>query len=143
MPDLTEVDRKLIAALKLDSRASITTLATQLALSRSTVQYRMERLVETGVIQRFTIEVDGSVDAHLIRAIMLIELEGVLTRSVVQTLKRMPEIVSLHSTNGGWDLVAHIEVLNLLDFDQLLRQIREIKGVLNSETSILLNTASA
>ena len=46
---------------------------------------------------------------------------------------------SLHSTNGTWDLVAQIETVNLPEFDRVLREIREIKGVLNSETSLLLN----
>ena len=143
MPDLDSTDRRLLAALKLDGRASVTTLSAQLAISRATIQSRMERLVNAGIIKRYTIEVDASVDSHLIRAIMLIELEGVMARSVIRSLKRMPEIASLHTTNGGWDLVAHVETLSLADFDEVLRLVREIKGVLNSETSILLNTASA
>ena len=75
----------------------------------------------------------------MIRAVMMIELEGVMTRSVTRLLKQMPAIVSLHSTNGTWDLVAQIETVNLPEFDRVLREIREIKGVLNSETSLLLN----
>ena len=143
MPDLDSTDRKLLAALKLDGRASVTTVSAQLNMSRATIQSRMDRLTKSGIIKRFTIEVDASVDSHLIRAIMLIELEGVLARSVIRSLKRMPQIASLHTTNGGWDLVAHVETLSLADFDEVLRLVREIKGVLNSETSILLNTASA
>ncbi len=72
---------------------------------------------------------------------MTIEVQGNLTSSIVKTLKKMPEIVSLHSTNGAWDLVAQIETSNLPEFDGLLRRTREIAGILNSETSILLNTA--
>ena len=143
LPDLDSTDRKLLAALKLDGRASVTTVSAQLNMSRATIQSRMDRLTKSGIIKRFTIEVDASVDSHLIRAIMLIELEGVLARSVIRSLKRMPQIASLHTTNGGWDLVAHVETLSLADFDEVLRLVREIKGVLNSETSILLNTASA
>ena len=78
----------------------------------------------------------------MIRAVMLIELEGTLARSVTASLRRLPEIASLHTTNGAWDLVAHIETASLSEFDRILRQTREIKGVLNSETSILLNRAT-
>ena len=137
--DLTLQDRKLVAALKQDGRASITRLAQTLGQSRATVQARLDRLIGSGVIQRFTIDVDASADADMIRAVMMIELEGVLTRSVTRKLKLMPAIVSLHSTNGTWDLVAQIETVNLPEFDRVLREIREIKGVLNSETSLLLN----
>lgn len=137
--DLSLQDRKLLAALKLDGRASITRLAQTLGQSRATVQARLDRLMNTGAIRRFTVDIDAAADADMIRAVMMIELEGVLTRSVTRKLKLMPAIVSLHSTNGTWDLVAQIETVNLPEFDQVLREIREIKGVLNSETSLLLN----
>ncbi len=141
MPELTSTDRNLLAALKRDARASVTTLAEQLGVSRATVQTSMERLVKSKTIQRFTIDVDSSTGIELIRAIMTIEVQGNLTSSIVQSLKKMPEIVSLHSTNGAWDLVAQIETSSLAEFDGLLRRTREIPGILNSETSILLNTA--
>jgi len=43
-----------------------------------------------------------------------------------------------HSTDGAGDLVAHIEVQSLQEFDRVLREIREIEGVLNSETNLML-----
>lgn len=141
MTELTATDRKLLAALKRDGRASVTTLADQLGVSRATVQTSMERLIQSGTIQRFTVDIDSSKGGEVIRAVMSIEVQGNLTSSIVKALKKMPEIVSLHSTNGAWDLVAHIETSSLADFDGLLSRTREISGILNSETSILLNTA--
>lgn len=141
MSDLTATDRKLLAALKRDARASVTMLAEQLGVSRATVQTSMERLLASNTIQRFTIDVDSSAGVELISAFMTIEVQGNLTSSIVKSLKKMPEIVSLHSTNGAWDLVAQIEASSLSEFDGLLRRTREIPGILNSETSILLNTA--
>ncbi|MGI9364644.1 MAG: Lrp/AsnC family transcriptional regulator [Rhizobiaceae bacterium] len=139
--ELDHADRKLLASLKRDGRASVTKLAIHLGLSRATVKARLEKLVKSGVIERFTIQLDPALDMDIIRAVMMIELEGTMTRSVTRTLKHMDAIVALHTTNGTWDLVAHIETSNLPEFDQALRKVREIKGVLNSETSLLLNTA--
>lgn len=141
MYELSATDRRLLTALKRDGRASVTTLAGLLGVSRATVQARMDRLVRAGVIQRFTIELDTTVEMDVIRAVMMIEIEGTLTRQVTNALKRLPEIVSLHTTNGTWDFVAQVETANLPEFDRVLREVREIKGVLNSETSLLLNTA--
>lgn len=141
MSELTVTDRKLLAFLKRDARASITTLAQHLGVSRATVQTSMERLVNSNTIERFTIDVNSSAGGELIRAIMSIEVQGNLTSAIVKSLKKMPEIISLHTTNGTWDLVAHIETSTLIEFDGLLRRTREIVGILNSETSILLNTA--
>ncbi|MEP1207738.1 MAG: Lrp/AsnC family transcriptional regulator [Rhizobiaceae bacterium] len=142
MIELTQQDRRLLAALKQDGRASVTRLAQMVGQSRATVQARMDRLLAAGAIERFTIDLNPALDVELIRAVMMIELEGVMTRSVTRTLKHMSAIKSLHSTNGTWDLVAHIETTNLPEFDRVLREVREIKGVLNSETSLLLNSVS-
>lgn len=141
MIDLTPTDRKLLAALTRDARASVTTLASQIGVSRATVQTSLERLVSSGTIQRFTVDVDPSAGGDLVRAVMTIEVQGNLTSAVVRALNKMPEVVSLHSTNGAWDLVAQIETASLADFDGLLRRTREISGILNSETSLLLTTA--
>ena len=139
--ELSTTDRAILSALKQDARMSVTNLAASLGLSRATVQMRMDRLVETQMIQRFTIDIDASADTDMVRAVMLIELEGSMSRSVIASLTRISQIVTLHTTNGNWDLVAHVEAFNLPDFDQVLRKVREIEGVLNSETSLLLNTA--
>ncbi len=140
MRQLTSTDRKLLLILQRDARASITTLAGQLGVSRSTVQMSLERLVSSNTIQRFTVDVDSAAGIELIRAVMTVEVQGNLTSSVVKSLKDIPEIVSLYSTNGAWDLVAQIETTSLSDFDGLLRRTREIRGILNTETSILLKT---
>ena len=58
-----------------------------------------------------------------------------------EILRAMPEIVSLHTTNGTWDLIARVETTSLPEFDRVLREVREIRGVLNSETCLLLDTA--
>lgn len=134
-------DSALLAALKADARASVTTLAATIGVSRATVQTRLERLTRNGTIRRFTIETGAEADPDRICAVMLIELEGPTKRSVVRALRRLPEITSLHSTNGAWDLVARIETDSLPGFDRVLNAVRDIQGVQNSETCLLLDDA--
>ncbi|MEM7237608.1 MAG: Lrp/AsnC family transcriptional regulator [Pseudomonadota bacterium] len=141
MIELDTTDRRLIAKLKLDGRASITTLAGELGLARGTVQNRIARLVATGAIRRFTVEVDLPNDTEEIEAVMLIEIEGAKARSVIADLRRRPQVSTVFSTNGNWDLVANIRVSTLSEFDALLHAVRDVKGVLNSETCLLLHRA--
>lgn len=138
---MNEIDRSLLAALKLDGRASITTLAAQLNISRATVQSHMEHLQNSGTIQRFTIDISHGHAGDQIKAVMFVEVQGNQTRQVIRRLRRLPEISQLHSTNGAWDLVAHIETSSLAEFDRTLGDVREIPGVLNSETCLLLASA--
>jgi DNA-binding Lrp family transcriptional regulator len=71
---------------------------------------------------------------------MMIEVVGKSTSQVIRLLRGFPELITLHTTNGSWDLVAEMQASSLADFDRVLREIRVIDGVLNSETSILLST---
>ncbi|GFZ85135.1 AsnC family transcriptional regulator [Elstera cyanobacteriorum] len=140
MIPLDALDHRLIAALHADARAPVAKLATILGLSRNTVQKRLDRLVDSGVILGFTLRVRAEHDINQIRAVMMIEVVGKSTGAVIKSLRGLPELYALHTTNGNWDLIAEIRTASLPDFDRVLRQIREIDGVSNSETSLLLSS---
>ncbi|MBD8553982.1 Lrp/AsnC family transcriptional regulator [Rhizobium sp. CFBP 8762] len=140
MHQFDSIDRQLIAILRQDGRAPVSKLATILKISRATVQTRLDRLLDTGAVLGFTIRAREDASPTTIRAIMLIEVSGRSTTTVIKFLRGMPELHSLHTTNGAWDLIAEIRVEGLSDFDRVLRQVRTIEGVLNSETSILLSS---
>lgn len=141
MLDIDRTDHRLLKLLKADARASVTSLATTLGVSRVTVQTRMEKMTRNGVIRRYTIETGVEMQTTAVRAVMFVALQGAMTRRVIRFMKGVPEVVDLHTTNGVWDLVAHIEADSLPDFDRVLREVREIDGVTNSETCLLLDEA--
>jgi len=140
MPIRDETDRKLVSELRRDGRASLTALAAKLGVSRGTVQTRMDRLIADGTIRGFTVRLHEVHDTQIIRAIMMIEVQGQATRPVIRALSGMPEIIALHTTNGAWDLIAQIHTTSLPEFDRVLRDVRVVPGVLNSDTSLLLDT---
>jgi DNA-binding Lrp family transcriptional regulator len=59
---------------------------------------------------------------------------------VLRTLRGLPEVRALHTTNGRWDIVAELATDTLQEFDEALRRIGKVKGVANTETSLLLST---
>lgn len=138
IPD--ELDRRMIAHLRADGRASLSKLADALGVARGTIQNRLDRLLETGTLLGFTVRVREDYEDRAIRAVMLIEVVGKSTTQVIQRLRGIAEIEALHTTNGNWDLVADIQVASLADFDRVLSEVRMIDGVANSETSLLLSS---
>ncbi|MEZ5758527.1 MAG: Lrp/AsnC family transcriptional regulator [Emcibacteraceae bacterium] len=135
-----QLDRELIALLRRDGRAPLSKLAEILKVSRGTIQNRLDRLTSSGTLIGFTVRVREDYEADAIRSLMLIEVVGKSTSQVIRKLRGIPELQTLHTTNGAWDLVAEIQTANLNDFDRVLREVRMIDGVLNSETSILLSS---
>lgn len=137
---MDDLDRRLIAELRINSRASLPRLAEILGVSRGTVQTRLDRLVASGAIRSFTIRL-GDEGPDMLRAIMVIELMGRNIRSSIATIKRIPGIVTVSNTNGVWDLVAEIETVNLAEMNTVISEIRSLSGVAKSETFILLGPA--
>lgn len=137
--ELDTLDRHLIALLREDSRQPTSGLAQALGVSRGTVQNRIVRLVEKRVLLGFTIRLQGDVDTGRVRAITSLEVRSSDTRGVVRALKRVADIGRVYSTNGRWDLVVEISTESLATLDRALGEIRVIRGVALSETSILLS----
>ncbi|SKC06817.1 transcriptional regulator, AsnC family [Arthrobacter sp. 49Tsu3.1M3] len=140
MTALTDLDRRLLSALREDGRASVASLARQLGVARATVNSRLDRLIATGTIVGFSVRVRNELDPLAIHAVALIAVEGRTTDRVIGQLRGFPEIRALHTTNGGWDLVAEVRTESLIEFDKLLGRIRGVEGIVNSETSLLLSS---
>lgn len=137
---MDDIDHQLISMLRSDARQPVKVLAAALKVSRSTVKARMDRLVERGVIQGFTVVVKADSSPNAVRAIMMVEVEGQNAENVIRQLQGFPEVRALHSTNGRWDVVAQIETATLEGFDDTLRRIRLVNGIVSTETSILLSS---
>jgi DNA-binding Lrp family transcriptional regulator len=137
---MDDIDRQLIAALRADARTPAATLAKLVKVSRGTVQNRIARLIREGEILGFTLRTPPGSDPHRVRAVMSIAIEGERTSAVVAALRGFPEIEAVHTTNGRWDLVAELDAESLAAFSRALDDIRRIKGIATTETSILLAT---
>ena len=137
---MNDTDRQLLALLRDNARMSVTELAKKLRISRATVQSRIDKLEESGVIVGYSVRLKPEAESHRIRAWMNIAVSGNSAPSVIQALRGEPGIHTLHTTNGRWDIVAELRVDNLELFDRILGWVRRIEGVENTETSILLST---
>jgi DNA-binding Lrp family transcriptional regulator len=98
----------------------------------------MARLENSGFIAGYTVQLAAQTQGRGVRAVTMIEVDGKHAEAVIRRLMGFPEIRELHTTNGRWDVVAEIETPSLSEFDDLLRQIRQIDGIATTETSILL-----
>jgi DNA-binding Lrp family transcriptional regulator len=134
------IDQRLITILRHDGRRSLSDLATELGLTRATVRARLERLKKSGEIIGFTVILRSDAIDLPVRGIMMIEIGGHSADAVIKMLNGFSEVSAIHTTNGKWDLVVELGTSDLIAFDQVLRRIRLIAGITNSETSLLLAT---
>ncbi len=137
---MDDVDRKLISALRHDARSSLSDLAIDLGVSRTTVRGRIERLRARGDIVGFTVVLQEDVKTDPVRGLMLIGIEGRGTDRITRQLNGFTSVRAVHSTNGRWDLIVELGTETLADLDVVLGDIRRLDGVATSETNLLLST---
>lgn len=135
---MDDLDRRLITVLRTDGRAPLSKLSDVLGVSRGTVQNRLDKLLDSGVILGFTVRIRVQEDTLPVRAMMMVEVAGKATNVVIKALRSIPEIRSLHTTNGSWDLIAEIHTDSLSEFDRVLREVRLTDGITRTETNLLL-----
>ncbi len=137
---MDDTDRRLIALLRANARATAASLAKTLHVARGTVQNRIAKLERDGTIAGYTVRLKPQADQHRIAAFMSIAVEGNRADSVLRTLRGDPAIEALHTTNGRWDIVAQLRADSLEAFDRVLGRIRQVEGIASTETSLLLSS---
>jgi len=134
------IDRQLLSLLRDDARTSVAAMAKALGVARGTVQNRLARLEADGVIVGYTVRLKLDAEDQRIRALMTVAVEGNRTDEVLKALRGDPAVSALHTTNGRWDIVAELRTESLEAVDRVLGRIRQIDGISNTETSLLLST---
>ena len=140
MLKLDQKDQGLLAMLRADARTPVVEMAKRLGVSRATVQNRMRRLEENGVILGYTIAMGPTVETPAVRAHMCIRAESASEASVIASLRGNPQVTAVHHTTGRWDLIAEIQTDTLSAFNKIVGSLRLIDGVTATETNLLLDS---
>ena len=74
---------------------------------------------------------------------MLINLRPGVSRRVIKELQQRPQISSIMSVSGIYDLIVELTVEASSELDQLVDDIREIQGIERTTTCIVLSKYEA
>jgi DNA-binding Lrp family transcriptional regulator len=137
---LDDTDRALLALLRENARAGTSELARRLKLSRTTVQSRLAKLERERVIAGYTVKVGAESEAGHVRAHILITLEPRKSAAIEGALRRIPELRTLHSVSGPFDLIAVVSAASIGELDHLIDRIGALEGVERTTSAIVLST---
>ncbi len=137
---LDETNKLIIEQLQRDGRMSYAALAKVVGLSEAAVRQRVQRLLDSNVMQ--IVAVTDPLTLGFTRQVMIgIKVTGDL-RSVAEALAAVPEIDYVVMCAGGYDLLAEMVCT---DDDHLLKllndTVRMIPGVTTTETFVYLKLA--
>ena len=132
MSDETKEDQ-LLQKLRIDSSRSVSEIASELGIPRTTAQERIKRLVQTGVIKRFTVQTDYSKLGKTVTVFILVSFSsasGISQREAAQKIAEIPDICEVHVISGDWDIIAKARGETIQSVGELvLDKIRNVKGV--------------
>lgn len=139
-PGLDAVDRRLVELLRADSRRSVSELAAEASVSRATAYQRLARLRESGVVRRFTVDVDPRRLGLDIAALVLVGVEQHSWRPVGDRLRHLPGVEWLALTTGSSDYVLLVRAPDVDHLrDVILDGLQSIPGVKTTQTLLLLD----
>lgn len=137
--NLDETDIYIIKKLCENSNTPLACIGEELNVSPSTVHKRINRLVDGGVIERFTILFDPVILDLKTVAFVGIELErsalvGKKKEDVILQLISMQEVLEVYETLEPFDLMLKLRTNNVDMLREIIGNISGIQGVLNTNT---------
>jgi DNA-binding Lrp family transcriptional regulator len=137
---MDSIDEKLISALKENGRASTAKLARLVGRSRTSVQSRIERLEQQGIITGYGVRLAPEHSLGAVRAHVMIKVGPKESRSVTAALRAISSVRLLHSVSGDVDLIAVAVTASVAEMDQVIDRIGALDGVERTTSSIILST---
>lgn len=138
MNSIDETDSKVLQILREDARTPFVVIGKKVGLSESAVRRRVKNLVDSGVVRKFTVEIDRSQGA---RAVTLVALNPSLpTEEVSKNLKDVKGVEVIYEITGQYDIMVFMGAPTIADINQCIDDIRRINGIRETNTVIILKT---
>ncbi len=139
-PALDEIDRAIIDHLQADGRLPYTRLGAAVGLSEAATRQRVQRLIDSGVMQ--IVAVTDPLSLGLGRMAMIgVRCEGDLEK-IANSILQLNEASYVVMTAGSFDLLVEVVAHDDEHLLELLNgKIRSISGVKSTETFIYLRLA--
>lgn len=130
---LDEVDRGIIEHLRMNARTTFVDIGKALGVSDATVYNRVKRLMEMGVIKRFTVEVDEAAVDERIHGFMLVNVKPGSVKEVSNQLCEIERVSEIHEVHGSEDLIVKVRAKNLGRLRSVILKVRGIPDVVQTE----------
>jgi DNA-binding Lrp family transcriptional regulator len=137
---LDELDRRIVASLTEDARRSYRTIGAEVGLSAPAVKRRVDRLLDEGVLERFTTVLDPGTLGWNVEVFVELFCEGRTPPSVIRTtLTRYPEVVAAYTITGDPDALVHVRASDTAHLEATLERIRSEPFVIRTRSVMVLS----
>ena len=133
-----QIDDKIIKVLKENSRKTYVEIGKVVGLSEGAVRNRVQALINTGTIRKFTVEVAPSIR---VRSLTMISVDpSVPTYTISKKVEDLSGIESIYEVTGEYDIICVVSQRDIEGLNQTIEEIRKLDGVAKTNTVIVLRT---
>lgn len=141
MENIDDVDSAILEVLKTNARLPTREISKKSGVPFATVNRRMKKLVETGIIKRFTTELDyDKLGTRTIAYVLIRSHPGADYDAIYKKVIQHPFVEDIAATAGQFDIIMKVRVKDndaLSEF--LFKYVRNLPSVAQTETLIALN----
>ena len=138
--DLSDKDKQLISLLRENARFSVSEIARRLSVSRTAAQMRLQKLERNGVIDGYSVRLSEKFSKDQVRALVMIKSPPANREKIEKALSKIPQLTSLYSISGAFDLYAVISAASVAELDAAIDAIGRLDGVDDTMSSVILST---
>jgi Lrp/AsnC family leucine-responsive transcriptional regulator len=132
-------DRQIIEILYKNARISLRDIKKQVNLSPSSIRNRMEQLVNTGVIKRYTVDIDYTKMGLDIQVLVLITARPGTSKDLYGRLKDYKQVTEVLRTAGPSNFVLTVRVRDIAELTRFITEdLERLEGVERLETMFIL-----
>jgi DNA-binding Lrp family transcriptional regulator len=138
---IDRLDAALIHLLAAEPRVGVLEASRRLGVARGTVQARLDRMAERGVITGYGPDVDPAALGYEVTAFITLEIRQAGGHDpVAARLAAIPEVLEVHTITGAGDMLCRVVARSNADLQRVLDAIISAEGVVRSSTLISLAT---
>lgn len=132
------IDARILLALNTDPRATTVALASVTQLSRNTVQARIAKLEQLGVLRSFERRIEPAALGFPMTAFILTRVTQRRLADIAEALEGISEVVEVHGLGGVTDLLIHVVAREADDLYRVAGRILDIDGVEQTTTAVVM-----
>ena len=138
---MDDLDATLIRLFAAEPRVGVLEASRRLGVARGTVQARLHRLTEAGVIAGWGPELDPEALGYPVTAFLTLEIkQGAGHETVAQHLATIPEVLEAFTITGAGDMWCRVVARSNNDLQRVIDAVLSDSGIVRSSTVIALAT---
>ena len=137
---IDDIDKKILNILQEDSRQSLKSIAEKLDRPVSTIHERTRRLLEKGVLRKYTVLIDYEKLGYTVKALVLMNVDGKHIIDVERYISQHPNVLTVYDITGEFDVAVIAVFKEIRELDNFIKWVLQNPYVKQTRTSIVFRT---